>query len=442
MVRVFGSSFWKLRRDSHISLAMNISRQTASFMTTMVGSIYMAQQSAFLGRMLVLARSNRPVFLIRHCKWDETSLWTSVDVDKTQRRVASAWQVMVCKQRLVVGFEDGSVAIIKLVVPPVVLLAAGAQHMFYALTNHPMFKSIENLVNSIAELSYNRIQIFESDGAYANERLIAHLIQRNKSCERPMHLLHVKCQNHQTQLCNVSLIASVGANVLSRMYALTVFIRNLGNFVRLKQALFAWIDENLIFVQDIADIAHTDAESYKSHDPGILELIDFLRSNRKVDSQCSDTSTRFEEAVNEFLEMFNGSSDLQQPCHRCTQTCFPAHQRHCDSRQTAVRRCASALISLLLGSMPAVPAPNKWTTVYPCLESWIFSSSFGMALSSSLNDVCFLLCCFLADRLHFNLHLFPTFEDDDDCLCPMPHSPIYLKIDLLLNIGVRIFYDR
>ena len=62
-----------------------------------------------------------------------------------------------------------------------------------------------------------------------------------------------------------------------------------------------------------------------------------------------------------------------------------------------------------------------------------------MALSSSLNDVCFLLCCFLADRLHFNLHLFPTFEDDDDCLCPMPHSPIYLKIDLLLNMGCASF---
>ena len=108
------------------------------------------------------------------------------------------------------------------------------------------------------------------------------------------------------------------------MYALTVFIRNLGNFVRLKQALFAWIDENLIFCAGHRRHRSYDAESYKSHDPGILELIDFLRSNRKVDSQCSDTSTRFEEAVNEFLEMFNGSSDLQQPCHRCTQTCFPS----------------------------------------------------------------------------------------------------------------------
>eukprot|EP00435_Cladocopium_sp_Y103_P059318 s191_g21.t1 len=298
------AAFGKLKRDSHISLSMGISRQTASLMTTTVSSVYLAQQSAMLGRLLALVQSKAPLFLIRHFKWDETTLWTSLNIDNDQKRVASAWQVMVCKQRLVLGFDDGSVAIMRVVMAPAVLLGAGAHHMFYTIQSHPMYKSLQGLVDSIADLTPHKVQIYESDGAYSNERLFAHLLQRNKSSVRPAHLLHVKCQNHQCQLVNVSLLASVGANILNRMYGFTVFVRNLGNWVRLKQALHTWIDENLIFLQEVSD---TDRESYTSRDPRILELIDFLRSNRRVESEHCDSSPAFERAVSEFLQMFNGS---------------------------------------------------------------------------------------------------------------------------------------
>ena len=53
-----------------------------------------------------------------------------------------------------------------------------------------------------------------------------------------------------------------------------------------------------------------------------------------------------------------------------------AHMQHfllasatAKTRPDAVRKCADALVNLFLSSMPAVPAPNKWTTLYPCLDA-------------------------------------------------------------------------
>ena len=356
------AAFGRLKRDSHIALAMDISRQTSNFMTTMVGSVYLGQQAALVGAFIALTKSKTPTFCIRHVKWDETTLWTAVDLDRNQTCVASAWQVMVQRQRVIIGWEDGSCSVIRLVMAPVTLLATGAHHMYYALKNHPLWRSLQGLVSVLSDQCFHRVEVYESDGAKANERLIAHLIQVNKKANRPVHLIHCKCMNHQVQLVNVALIAHVGCNVLNRMYGFAVFIRQLGNWLRLKQALFAWVDRELVFTQDVVDV-----DCPKSVHPGTLELIDFLRSNRRVESENSDTSPAFERAVEEFLQMWNGCTDLDRPCHRCTHQCFPLHQRHCQSRAAAVRRCVDSLVDLLMSSMPSVPAPNKWTTLYPCL---------------------------------------------------------------------------
>ena len=358
------AAYGKLKRDTHIALAMEISRKTVGFMCTMVGSSYLGQQSSLVGKLIQYTRVRRPLFFIRHLKWDETALWASVNLDADQRRVASSWEVMVARQRIVIGWTDGSCAILRLAMPPVVLLAAGAHHMYYALKYHPMYKSIQSLLDVLGDQCEHRCEIFESDGAYANERLIAHLIQKNKLSEHPSHLVHTKCQNHQTQLVSVALLAAAGGNILNRMYGFAVFVRNLGNWLRLKQALFSWIDEQLLFVQDVAT-----AENPTASHPATMELIEFLRANRKIEAENSEFSPAFERAVDDFLQFWNADPTSDRPCHHCTGNCFPSNQRHCQDRQAAVRGMASSMINLLLSSMPSVPAPNKWATLYPCLET-------------------------------------------------------------------------
>ena len=353
------AAYGKLRRDTHLAYAMNISRGTAGFMRTMVASVYLGQQSAMLGHLIQLCTSRQPTMLIRQLKWDETTLSTSIDADGDCRRVASAWQVMICKQRILIGWADGSIAVFRLAMPPVVLLATGAHHMYYGLKYHAMYRTMQGLVDALSDLCFHRVQLYESDGAYANERLIAHLIQKNQASQRPMHLLHLKCQNHQSQLVNISILTSTGFNILNRMYGFAVFIRNLGNWLRLKQALRSWVSEHLDFIQDLSD-----SECPKSTNPVMLDL----RSNRQVEAESSQTSQVFERRVDAFLEMWNGSVDRLCPVHHCTATFFAMHQRHCKSREAAAKRCADTLIDLLVSSMPSVPAPNKWTSLYPCLD--------------------------------------------------------------------------
>ena len=145
-----------------------------------VGSIYLAQQCSLIGKLILLAQSKPPTFLIRHLKWDETAVWTSVNADQDTKRVASSWETMVARQRIVLSWEDGSTLILRLIMPPAILLAGGAHHMYYSLRYHPMYKSVQSLLDTLAGLTFHKLQILESDGAYANERLVAHLIQKTR----------------------------------------------------------------------------------------------------------------------------------------------------------------------------------------------------------------------------------------------------------------------
>ena len=333
------AAYGKFKHTSHIAMAGDISRPTASFASVFVGSVYMGQQLNILSKMLHLTQAKQPLFLIRHLKWDETTLWTSLNPDQASDRVRSSWEIMVARQRIVLGWADGSCAILRIVMPPVALLAGGAHHMYYALQYHPTYKAVQEMLELLGRHAFHRVQIYESDGAYANERLIAHLIQKNKQMGEAgdmfgsgKYLVHVKCQNHQSQLINVALVAAAGNNILNRMYGMTVYIRNLGNWLRLKQALFTWVDENLCFMDDVMspDDVH--------HHPAMLEMIDFLRTKHYSESKSEESLPRFEKAAQKFLEMFNGNSDMGFPCHRCTHSCFPLQLRHCQHRQEAVRK--------------------------------------------------------------------------------------------------------
>lgn len=104
---------------------------------------------------------------------------------------------------------------------PIVLLASGAEHIYYGLRHHPVFSQVNQLLELLAKRASHRICIWESDGAYSNERLMGHVFHKEKSANTNHFNLHCKCQNHQTQLVNVALLACVGKDLLGRLYGMT-----------------------------------------------------------------------------------------------------------------------------------------------------------------------------------------------------------------------------
>lgn len=365
-VDFFQAAYGKLKRTTHIALSMEVSKSTVSFMNAMVGAAYQGQQLTLLAKLILLARHEPPLALIQQIKWDETSLLCSVNPDRSNARVRSTWETMVARQRIILVWPNGSCLIVRIVLPPVVLLGSAAQHIFYAMQYHPSYRSITELLGHLAASCFHRLQVFESDGAYSNDRLYAHLVQRNKLAQFRYHLTHVRCQNHQTQLCNVALFAAVGHNILNRLYGMTVFLRNLGHWIRIKQTVFAWVDANLEFRPELlADNATGQSRSHAA----LVEMIEFLKWNRKCESDLEgpDSGT-FEKKAKAFLEMWNSDPANPKPGHICSHESLPACQRHCANRSEAVRKCVDTLMDLFLNTMPSVPAPNKWATHYSPLD--------------------------------------------------------------------------
>lgn len=112
----------------------------------------------------------------------------------------------------------------------------------------------------------------------------------------------------------------------------------------------------------------SDLSKHWTPHPACLELVDFLRRGRKIESETGKTSEQFEERASAFLNMFNGNIRECKPVHICSHSCLPASQRHCQCRDDAVQKCTNALMDLFLSCMPSIPTPNKWTTLFGPLD--------------------------------------------------------------------------
>ena len=105
-------------------------------------------------------------------------------------------------------------------------------------------------------------------------------------------------------------------------------------------------------------------------DPLMQETLDFLRvwhygkdsaeDSRGDDAEGNKRRSMFDRNLEAFRDMWNGSY-TGQPMHRC------AHG-HCSSRADACTKMASTFVSLLMLTLPAIPAPNKWTKLFPASD--------------------------------------------------------------------------
>ena len=91
------------------------------------------------------------------------------------------------------------------------------------------------------------------------------------------------------------------------------------------------------------------------------------------------------------MGMWNGSF-AGRPVHHCSAG-------HCNSREEVARKMSSTFIELLLTTLPSIPAPNKWTKVFPASDF----VGLGILINNFLPnifDLAFKPVMFSADMNH------------------------------------------
>ena len=190
----------------------------------------MNHQAVFLAKMIAWSAGDPPLLCIKHAKWDETQPFCSMNADKSMHRVRSTWQVLVCRLRFVLSWQDGRTMVIRLVLPPVSLLSTGAECQYYTLKYHPAFKCVNGLLGLLRKHAGKNLDVCETDGASSNTRLITYMLQQAKTCKfapeksGPAILLaHARCMNHASQLNDAALLTLVNPSMLNRVYGMAAW---------------------------------------------------------------------------------------------------------------------------------------------------------------------------------------------------------------------------
>ncbi|CAE7769561.1 unnamed protein product [Symbiodinium sp. CCMP2456] len=299
------ASFGPNSSGSNVALALllQVDGSTIPRLQKTCAGTFMVSQAKMLAKLYAYCQRCPPLTVHHHIKFDETCVSTTLSPGGQAASVKSQWSTLVVRSRLRVTWSSGAVWEMRLVTPVVPLLSSSAEQVYYALRNHPSYHMLNNLIRMVGTTATVRCTLFEVDGAYANV-----------------------------------------------LYGLAVFARNLGYLLRLQLA----VKDNLI----------VQAEQGQPVDQLMQETIQFLEQWHHgrdcEDSYEQGRATRqseFHRKLESFKNMWNGSF-AGQPMHRCTLG-------HCTDREDIIEKMTQSFVSLMLAVLPAVPAPNKWTTIWP-----------------------------------------------------------------------------
>ena len=91
------------------------------------------------------------------------------------------------------------------------------------------------------DLATYAVDLNETDAAYGNERLLAHLLAQSP------HLIQwMLCGSHQTQLIDTALLSAVGMQLLSRWYSVAMFLRSGCHYSRMVRSVVDVVQEDLV----------------------------------------------------------------------------------------------------------------------------------------------------------------------------------------------------
>jgi len=193
-------------------------------------------QNRSLGKLISFCQEEHPLFVMWRLAWDETGERVTVPAaGLTPQQQASTWQVMVVRLEIFVGWNICMVVQSSIVVPNMLVASPTAENMYNCIFYHKGLLPYRASLRLLCALSKWSLELHETDGAYANTRLRAHLL-RQQDRAKTLDCGFV-CRLHATQLIEAALVAQLPGNILSRLYSLTLLLRTSGHFARMVHTL-------------------------------------------------------------------------------------------------------------------------------------------------------------------------------------------------------------
>ena len=127
-------------------------------------------------------------------------------------------------------------------------MGSSADQIYYGLRFHPSYYALNEMFRMLKGTAELKGNLHEVDGAYANIRLHHHFLSMDcfdPSKPEGKFLETCRCQSHSTHLISVAMLSLVVGNLLSKLYGLAVFTKNLGYLLRLQLALKQWLLESV-----------------------------------------------------------------------------------------------------------------------------------------------------------------------------------------------------
>jgi hypothetical protein len=222
------------RRSADLAVTHKISVAWVMALRLYVIALLLASQNLLLGSLIMMANRERPAFVMTRLAWDETGERMTIGTSATE---SSVWHVLVSRLRLLIAWqtESGTHCFsYAFILPPLIVPSTSAaciwHQLFFSQLTGPLFHAV-SLLRQAAVLS---VDLNESDGAYANDKLTAHLL----ACSRPTTLWdHWHCSLHGNQLIEVAPLAAVGNKLLSKLYSLTILLHTSGYHVKMMRSL-------------------------------------------------------------------------------------------------------------------------------------------------------------------------------------------------------------
>ena len=304
----------------------------------------------------------------------------------------STFHVMVARLRLFIAWETAAAGIqvfaYTIILPPLVVPGTSAGQLWHALFHSPLTGPMLHAVSLLRQKAKIVILHHETDGAYANDKLAAHLYKLFGAGQNMFE--HAHCALHANQLIEVALLA-VFPKLLSRMYSLTKLFKTSGYFMKLVQSLEPYIletlqvrqgappDEMQVFLREMINYIRCHRNRFVRLQNRIrhhwLRLDGAESGSDSDDDDVSSSSTKpgararamFEKAAERFSAAWNGPLWESGVC--------VYYQPHGDtkSRVEIAREMAFSAKAFLFKTVPSSPAANKWTKLGPSADFMTFA---------------------------------------------------------------------
>lgn len=401
--------------------AMDLSPKWIRAFRAAAASAYMHWQGKTLGHLVRLAKLRRPQLVVCRTAWDETGqrLRTQREELSTEQQ-AGTWEVMVCRQRVVVVWPSGSAVQVEMTLPPCIIPSPSAPNIYAGIFHNPASKHILAAREILFGLAEKGVDISETGAATSNYRVEAHLIGRRT---RGTSKGHFVCRLHQHHIIETTVVCTTDDKTLSRIYSFACLMRSSNYFMRLTWAIPSSL-RDMKFVQaggndfvplDMA-ACHDELAQYiflhanrfraaqdqqgipnlgrgdgglevdsESDDEEVLfsmlaDKREWLTINRVANLQRGGRTKRLkaelmQECAN-FFGMWNGPRWEASPVHYCRGCCQGPDESKKKKGQTAR--------ALLFRRRPEIPAMNKWNKLGPVLDFLL-----PLVLVHSLLSKCF-----------------------------------------------------